>query len=467
MAVSTNISVWRTISLLLFFLCILLGLASVAKAESIVVASVPGTILDFDSNRILYVTDSSMVIRDRNTQQDSAMTPLEDSPFYYAGYLTNNGAIFHYWKKGLFLWKAGTEPEFIPNSNIGIFSKAKDGHFIPFTITTNNHIEAWLFNTLDNSFKNISEENHLYVRNSYSIRASKEGRLIYISEQGKVILYDNGLTTSLPIDAVDLRTISENLFVYLAQNPENNQYEYRSYNIQDKTSKFIISDGFDVSAFTYKGWTFYQDLNSAYRTSPATGKSEQFSGPRWFLFSIEGYSDTGEMIVYDLYEYTRFYINAKGEMKQIPESARTGVIYWNKSGKKWIGSSGSNIFELIPEPQEEIGKFRFDPKSQIIWANENTGTVTATVYRVGGSYGALTVDYSTFADTAKEHSDFIPAKGTLTFAEGETQKTIQIKLADDTIKENFESFSLLLTGLEERLDALHTNRAFFIIRDND
>ncbi|MFC0216295.1 Ig-like domain-containing protein [Paenibacillus chartarius] len=112
-------------------------------------------------------------------------------------------------------------------------------------------------------------------------------------------------------------------------------------------------------------------------------------------------------------------------------------------------------------------KVKFNSTSLLQWVDEGTGTVTATVYRVGSSKGTLTVDYATEQDTAKPYSDYVQLRGKLTFADGETVKSIQIPLINDGDKEQLESFSLRLLGPSYALSAPKTNRIFFIIRDDD
>ncbi len=58
--------------------------------------------------------------------------------------------------------------------------------------------------------------------------------------------------------------------------------------------------------------------------------------------------------------------------------------------------------------------------------------------------GAVTVRYATRNGTAKKDKDYVKAKGTLTFAPGETAKTIAVTLLDDAHDEGEETFTLVL-----------------------
>jgi hypothetical protein len=75
---------------------------------------------------------------------------------------------------------------------------------------------------------------------------------------------------------------------------------------------------------------------------------------------------------------------------------------------------------------------------------EDVGTLSVTVLRTGGSAGTLTVDYATADGTAIAGQDYTAASGTLTFNGGETSKTIQIPITDDSTTETDETFTVSL-----------------------
>jgi hypothetical protein len=80
-------------------------------------------------------------------------------------------------------------------------------------------------------------------------------------------------------------------------------------------------------------------------------------------------------------------------------------------------------------------------------ATEGTGVVTVTVQRVGGSVGAVSVNYSTQSGTANAGSDFTATSGTLSWANGDTaDKTFTIPIANDGITEPLETFTVTLSN---------------------
>ena len=77
-------------------------------------------------------------------------------------------------------------------------------------------------------------------------------------------------------------------------------------------------------------------------------------------------------------------------------------------------------------------------------AIEDIGTLNISLVRSGGSAGSLTVNYATGGGTATAGQDYMPASGTVTFADGETSKTFGILIVDDATTEPDETVALTL-----------------------
>ncbi len=70
--------------------------------------------------------------------------------------------------------------------------------------------------------------------------------------------------------------------------------------------------------------------------------------------------------------------------------------------------------------------------SSIYRVMENETNAVVTVRRTGGTLGQVWVNYETLlAGSAKANADYVPAKGTLTFQEGETFQTFLVPLIDN------------------------------------
>ena len=88
------------------------------------------------------------------------------------------------------------------------------------------------------------------------------------------------------------------------------------------------------------------------------------------------------------------------------------------------------------------GKLRFSAATYSV--GEADGTATITVTRVDGTDGQVTVDYATNDGTATSGEDYTAATGTLTFADGEANKTFQITITNDSTDEPDETVNLVL-----------------------
>jgi hypothetical protein len=78
--------------------------------------------------------------------------------------------------------------------------------------------------------------------------------------------------------------------------------------------------------------------------------------------------------------------------------------------------------------------------------NEDLGALIVTVIRSGDTSGAASVDYATVDGNATQKADFEYAAGTLTFAPGETSKTLTVLLNEDGYVEGSENFSVSLSN---------------------
>lgn len=76
----------------------------------------------------------------------------------------------------------------------------------------------------------------------------------------------------------------------------------------------------------------------------------------------------------------------------------------------------------------------------------NTTPMSYTVSLSAPSSQTVTVNYGTVDGTAVAGSDYTAASGTLTFAPGETSKTITVQVLRDTVGESTENYTVRLTG---------------------
>lgn len=78
--------------------------------------------------------------------------------------------------------------------------------------------------------------------------------------------------------------------------------------------------------------------------------------------------------------------------------------------------------------------------------DSGTRQLTFTVSLSGASTRPVTVDYDTADDTATAGSDYTAASGTVTFAAGETSKSVNVDIIGDTVDEDAERFFVNLSN---------------------
>ncbi len=121
--------------------------------------------------------------------------------------------------------------------------------------------------------------------------------------------------------------------------------------------------------------------------------------------------------------------------------------------------------ELISENVGDPGVISLE--TSIVTVNEDAGNALVKVVRTAGSDGQITVDYDTEIGTATAGSDYTPVAGTLTFADGETEKTIVIPIIDNSVEESIEQFAVSIDNVLGGAVLLAPRTATVTIVDDD
>ncbi|HUP42750.1 MAG TPA: Calx-beta domain-containing protein [Thermoanaerobaculia bacterium] len=80
------------------------------------------------------------------------------------------------------------------------------------------------------------------------------------------------------------------------------------------------------------------------------------------------------------------------------------------------------------------------------FAADRNAAAVVEVVRTAGSAGQVSVQYATQAGTATPQDDYEPRSGTLTFAAGETSKTVTVPLKNDGEAEGLKAFGITLSS---------------------
>jgi len=100
--------------------------------------------------------------------------------------------------------------------------------------------------------------------------------------------------------------------------------------------------------------------------------------------------------------------------------------------------------------------------------NEDGGTATITVTRMGGTDGTVSVEYATSDNTATAGNDYTAATGTLNWADGDgTDKTFTVSITDDILLESNETINLALGNPAGGASLGTPNTALLTIVDNE
>lgn len=155
-----------------------------------------------------------------------------------------------------------------------------------------------------------------------------------------------------------------------------------------------------------------------------------------------------------------------------------GYNHSNFSGSPWYlwidnltvsttetGSGSTTPPPTTPPPTTESSTFQWGLPTYTV--SEGVGTASFTITRSGNTTGTASVDWGTFQNTATLNVDYEGVSWTTaTFLTGETSKTVNVKILDDSLVEGNEVFILSLANPTNA--TLGTpNEASITITDND
>lgn len=136
----------------------------------------------------------------------------------------------------------------------------------------------------------------------------------------------------------------------------------------------------------------------------------------------------------------------------------------NPSAPAVLGSPATATLKIVDDDSEP-GIFTLGASAYTV--GENEGSVAIVVRRLLGADAEATVEYLTLAGTAEPDLDYTPKSNILTFAPGETAKTIQVAIRNDTEVEPDETFSFKLLNPTGGTVLGDPSTAVITIRDDD
>ncbi|HEX8121055.1 MAG TPA: Calx-beta domain-containing protein [Solirubrobacteraceae bacterium] len=125
----------------------------------------------------------------------------------------------------------------------------------------------------------------------------------------------------------------------------------------------------------------------------------------------------------------------------VEQTETFSVVLGSPTGGSQLGD-GTGQASILDDEQPSIAI----SDAAVAEGNADTRNATFTVTLSAPTTGATTVAYTTKDGTAVAGSDYTAAGGTLSFASGETTKTVSVPVIGDTDVESDETFSVVLSN---------------------
>jgi uncharacterized delta-60 repeat protein len=123
------------------------------------------------------------------------------------------------------------------------------------------------------------------------------------------------------------------------------------------------------------------------------------------------------------------------------------LVLNNFIGEGSLGANNQATITLIEDDSvPPSGALSFEFSAYLVYEEE--ASVDLTVTRLGGSYGEVSVNYSTVDNAAMASIDYVAVSGLLTFADGVTSQIVSISLLNDHDYEGDESFFVMLSNVQ-------------------
>ncbi len=121
------------------------------------------------------------------------------------------------------------------------------------------------------------------------------------------------------------------------------------------------------------------------------------------------------------------------------------VTLTGAGGGAMVGSAASADVTIAGTSSPPVGILHLSASSQTV--AQSTGSVTVTVDRIGGSYGAVTAAYFTIDGSAVAGTDYTAASGTLQWADGDSSaKTFSVPVSNAAPFSGNKTFTVALSS---------------------
>lgn len=146
----------------------------------------------------------------------------------------------------------------------------------------------------------------------------------------------------------------------------------------------------------------------------------------------------------------RFYINGYNDSTSEPDEA-FGVSFSNPVGASFgpgLRGLTATGWLLDDEPGTEKRAIKVDD----VTVSEDSGFAHFTISVSRPLDDDVTIRFKTESESAKAQKDFVSGTGRVTLLQGATETVVSIRLKDNGVRENAETFKLKITGFDHRDD---------------
>lgn len=345
------------------------------------------------------------------------------------------------------------------SSNRGTFASglriSGNGRFLAFSTSSTNLVEGIGYaDGYDNVFvRDLSEQKtHLASINMQGTAAGNGG-----SARDPFISYD-GRYVTFRSDDFDL-----------APNDRNNGIG----SLSDVFVRDLQAGTTTLVSMNYLGTDSGNSSSGSFAPSPISddGRFVLFVSGATNLIAHDDFNNSSELLVRDTRTSTTRLIT----VNRFDSAAGTGQnagYALSADGVFVAFAHPSSILVTQPDTNRAEDVFRhavlrpgqLQLSSSRYRTDENAGGVTVTVTRADDTTAA-TVNYVTGEGTAQAGADYATTSGTLEFAVGESFKTLTISLVNDSLREENETFNLILNDPSGAALGVPTNAVLTIVDD--
>ncbi|HMP58254.1 MAG TPA: Calx-beta domain-containing protein [Gemmatales bacterium] len=132
----------------------------------------------------------------------------------------------------------------------------------------------------------------------------------------------------------------------------------------------------------------------------------------------------------------------------------------------WVNTFGGGVWRGV----FSTAPGTLAPTAPTITVAENIGTLIITFVRTAGSFGTVSIDYSTysspFPNAATPGQDYVAQSGTLVFGPNDTVKSVAIPIINDSNPEALEVFGVALRSPSSGVQLLYKSISIWIEDDD-